>query len=218
MDNSESVPDLTLSCHNKKYPVKNFYLTKHFSVAIIIEVDISMMKINVANLADRPGEEIPFEFTTTAGEIDAIADTYSFEGDIVVRGVYVHTGRCYRFTGQISCTKSFVCDRCLEPSSLQQVHDFNEEFQRGSEPVSGGEKAKIVNYFDGDVIDLSPVVRDVLLSDQPLNNICNADCRGLCLKCGANLNHGDCGCDRTVIDPRLAALQQLLKQNNSSIE
>ena len=206
------------SCHNKKQPVKNFYLTKHFSVAIIIEVDISMMKINVANLADRPGEEIPFEFTTTAGEIDAIADTYSFEGDIVVRGVYVHTGRCYRFTGQISCTKSFVCDRCLEPSSLQQVHEFNEEFQRGSEPVSGGEKAKIVNYFDGDVIDLSPVVRDVLLSDQPLNNICNADCRGLCLKCGANLNHGDCGCDRTVIDPRLAALQQLLKQNNSSIE
>ena len=206
------------SCHNKKQPVKNFYLTKHFSVAIIIEVDISMMKINVANLADRPGEEIPFEFTTTAGEIDAIADTYSFEGDIIVRGVYVHTGRCYRFTGQISCTKSFVCDRCLEPSSLQQVHDFNEEFQRGSEPVSGGEKAKIVNYFDGDVIDLSPVVRDVLLSDQPLNNICNADCRGLCLKCGANLNHGDCGCDRTVIDPRLAALQQLLKQNNSSIE
>ena len=206
------------SCHNKKYPVKNFYLTKHFSVAIIIEVDISMMKINVANLADRPGEEIPFEFTTNAGEIDAIADTYSFEGDIVVRGVYVHTGRCYRFTGQISCTKSFVCDRCLEPSSLQQVHEFNEEFQRGSEPVSGGEKAKIVNYFDGDVIDLSPVVRDVLLSDQPLNNICNADCRGLCLKCGANLNHGDCGCDRTVIDPRLAALQQLLKQNNSSIE
>lgn len=206
------------SCHNKKQPVKNFYLTKHFSVAIIIEVDISMMKINVANLADRPGEEIPFEFTTNAGEIDAIADTYSFEGDIVVRGVYVHTGRCYRFTGQISCTKSFVCDRCLEPSSLQQVHDFNEEFQHGSEPVSGGEKAKIVNYFDGDVIDLSPVVRDVLLSDQPLNNICNADCRGLCLKCGANLNHGDCGCDRTVIDPRLAALQQLLKQNNSSIE
>lgn len=200
------------SCHNKKQPVKNFYLTKHFSVAIIIEVDISMMKINVANLADRPGEEIPFEFTTTAGEIDAIADTYSFEGDIVVRGVYVHTGRCYRFTGQISCTKSFVCDRCLEPSSLQQVHDFNEEFQHGSEPVSGGEKAKIVNYFDGDVIDLSPVVRDVLLSDQPLNNICNADCRGLCLKCGANLNHGDCGCDRFVVDPRLAALQQLLEK------
>ena len=192
-----------------KCPVKNFYLTKHFRVAIIIEVD-SFMKINISNLQDRLGETVPFEFTTNAQELDAQTDTYSFEGDILVKGEYVNTGRCYRFTGTIQCTKSFICDRCLEPSTQQQEHEFNEEFQRGSEPEKNGEKARIVNYFDGDVIDLAPVIRDVLLSDQPLNNICNADCRGLCLKCGANLNHGDCGCDRTVIDPRLAALQQLL--------
>ena len=84
-----------------------------------------------------------------------------------------------------------------------------EEFRQGS-PAADEQAEEIVNYFDGDVIDLTSVIRDVLLSDQPLNNICNADCRGLCLKCGANLNYGDCGCDRTVIDPRLAALQQLL--------
>ena len=168
------------------------------------------MKINISNLQDRLGETVPFEFTTNAQELDAQTDTYSFEGDILVKGEYVNTGRCYRFTGTIQCTKSFICDRCLEPSTQQQEHEFNEEFQRGREPEKNGEKARIVNYFDGDVIDLAPVVRDVLLSDQPLNNICNADCRGLCLKCGANLNHGDCGCDRTVIDPRLAALQQLL--------
>lgn len=168
------------------------------------------MKINVSNLEDQLGEAVSFEFTTNAQELDALADTYSFDGDIIVKGEYVHTGRSYRFEGQIFCTKSFVCDRCLEPSALEQVHDFNEEFQRGEEVTTNGEKAEIVNYFDGDVIDLAPVIRDVLLSDQPLNNICNADCRGLCLKCGANLNHGDCGCDRTVIDPRLAALQQLL--------
>lgn len=170
------------------------------------------MKINISDLEDRLGEAVPFEFVTNAQELDAQTETYSFEGDIIIKGEYVNTGRCYRFTGSISCTKSFVCDRCLEPSTLQQVHDFNEEFQRGSEPAKNGEKTRIVNYFSGDVIDLAPVMRDVLLSDQPLNNICNADCRGLCLKCGANLNHGDCGCDRTVIDPRLAALQQLLKK------
>ncbi len=170
------------------------------------------MKINISDLEDRLGEAVPFEFVTNAQELDAQTETYSFEGDIIIKGEYVDTGRCYRFIGSISCTKSFVCDRCLEPSMLQQVHEFNEEFQRGSEPAKNGEKTRIVNYFSGDVIDLAPVMRDVLLSDQPLNNICNADCRGLCLKCGANLNHGDCGCDRTVIDPRLAALQQLLKK------
>lgn len=194
----------------EKQPVKNFSLTKHFSVAIIIEVDVSMLKVNISRLDGAPGEELPFAFTVAAREIDAVADTYSFEGDIAVRGVCVNTGRRYRCTGQISCTRSFVCDRCLEPSVQRQTHDFSEEFERGSEPAGGGANGEIVNYFAGSVIDLAPVIRDVLLSGQPLNNICSPECRGLCLKCGADLNRGECGCDRTVIDPRLAALRQLL--------
>ena len=96
------------------------------------------MKINISDLEDRLGEAVPFEFVTNAQELDAQTETYSFEGDIIIKGEYVNTGRCYRFTGSISCTKSFVCDRCLEPSTLQQVHEFNEEFQRGSEPAKNG--------------------------------------------------------------------------------
>ncbi|MCR5175289.1 MAG: DUF177 domain-containing protein [Anaerovibrio sp.] len=167
-----------------------------------------MMKINVTEANEKLGIAVPFEFVTTAGEISAVHEDYSFDGDITVRGECVATGRGYRISGRISCTKSFVCDRCLEQSAVQQVHDFDEAYQkRGS---GYNEDNQDVNYFDGDQVDISQMIRDVLLSDQPLNNICNADCRGLCPKCGANLNHGDCGCDRTVIDPRLAALQQLL--------
>lgn len=185
-------------------------MTKHYAVAIIIEVG-GCMRINVSQLDAQPGVQVPFGFVTNAGELCADTEDFSFEGDITVKGEYVNTGRAYRFTGQIKCTKSFICDRCLEPSVQEQTHDFNEEFRRGEEPQGNGEQTEIVNYFDGDVIDLDPVIRDVLLSDQPLNNICNPDCRGLCSKCGANLNHGDCGCDRRVIDPRWAALQQLLQ-------
>lgn len=185
-------------------------MTNNITVVIIIEVDILMMKVNVSEANNRPGESFSFEFVTTAQELDAIHEDYSFKGDIAVKGEFVNTGRSYRFTAQVTCLKSFVCDRCLEQSEQKQEHELVEEFRRGAEPEAGGENTGIVNYFDGDVIDLDAVVRDLILSDQPLNNICNADCRGLCLKCGANLNHGDCGCDRTVIDPRLAALQQLL--------
>ena len=64
------------------------------------------------------------------------------------------------------------------------------------------------NFFDGDEIELQELVRDTLLAAQPLSNICKPDCKGLCPVCGANLNHDDCGCDRFVPDPRLAALQQ----------
>lgn len=70
-----------------------------------------------------------------------------------------------------------------------------------------------VSYFSGETIDLAPLVRDTLLAAQPLSNVCREDCKGLCLVCGANLNQGDCGCDRFIPDPRLAALKDFFKNS-----
>ena len=54
------------------------------------------------------------------------------------------------------------------------------------------------------------VISDILLS-LPQKFLCSDDCRGLCPKCGKNLNLGDCGCDKREIDPRLAILKQLME-------
>lgn len=170
------------------------------------------MKFKVSDLGTKPGDSFPFELVTTAEAIDALADGFSFTGEIGVKGECANTGKGFRFTGEIHCTREFQCDRCLEDASEEQTHYFDEEFRQGNEPEKDIDRKHMVNYFAGDVIDLSPVVRDILLADQPLNNICSADCRGLCPKCGANLNQGDCGCDRTVVDPRWAALQQLFEK------
>jgi uncharacterized protein len=40
--------------------------------------------------------------------------------------------------------------------------------------------------------------------------LCRPDCAGLCPECGANLNLTRCGCEHRWIDPRMAALQELL--------
>ena len=52
------------------------------------------------------------------------------------------------------------------------------------------------------------VTEDIWLSI-PTRFVCKADCKGLCPQCGADLNEGACGCKK-AIDPRLAALEQLL--------
>ena len=44
------------------------------------------MKINISDLEDRLGEAVPFEFVTNAQELDAQTQTYSFEGDIIIKG------------------------------------------------------------------------------------------------------------------------------------
>jgi len=46
-------------------------------------------------------------------------------------------------------------------------------------------------------IDLDPEIREELIMDIQLKNLCAPDCKGLCARCGANLNEGGCACTKT---------------------
>lgn len=138
------------------------------------------------------GEVAPFEFVGTSEKLfgEMLDD---FEGEIKIVGEVEDVGRCFLIHGRIVCKKVFICDRCLAPATKNQVHEFEEEFDK-SEAVD-------------DVIDVTELLRDELLAAQPMKNLCKADCKGLCPKCGANLNEGECGCEKFIVDPRLAALK-----------
>ena len=167
-----------------------------------------MMMINIAELGAALGKAQAFSFVSSAPELDVIQEEYSFQGPVTAEGTVTNVGRSFRIEGVITCEKEFVCDRCLGHFTEKQEHRFSEDFRREGDD----EEQDSVNYFSGDAIDIAELVRDTILAAQPLNNICRPDCRGLCPKCGANLNEKDCGCDRFVADPRLAALQQLLNK------
>ena len=140
------------------------------------------------------GESVPFEFSATAKKF--FGEDFSeeeFIGDVKIFGEVEDVGRCYVVRGRIECRKSFTCDRCLTQATENQVHEFEEEFDK-SEAVD-------------DLLDVTELLRDTLLAGQPMKNLCKADCKGLCPKCGANLNDGECGCDKFIVDPRLAALE-----------
>lgn len=138
------------------------------------------------------GDKAPFEFSATAQKLFD-EDLEDFEDEIKIVGEVEDVGRCYVVRGRIECKKSFTCDRCLAQSTANQVHEFDEEF----------DKTEAVD----DLLDVTELLRDVLLADQPMKNLCKADCKGLCPVCGANLNEGECGCEKFIVDPRLAALE-----------
>jgi uncharacterized protein len=64
-------------------------------------------------------------------------------------------------------------------------------------------------YFDGRTIDLDPIVREQVLLALPVAVVCRDDCKGLCPVCGQDLNEKECGCERKVVDPRLAVLKSV---------
>ncbi len=59
-------------------------------------------------------------------------------------------------------------------------------------------------------VELDEVVISDILLDLPQKNLCRSDCKGLCPKCGQNLNSGKCECEGKTVDPRLEILKQLM--------
>lgn len=62
------------------------------------------------------------------------------------------------------------------------------------------------------VLELDELVLEDIYLSLPSRFLCRTDCKGLCPYCGQDLNEKDCGCKKPV-DPRLAALQQLLSDD-----
>ena len=60
-------------------------------------------------------------------------------------------------------------------------------------------------------LDVSELAESDIILALPSKFLCKQDCRGLCPRCGKDLNDGDCDCDTREIDPRLESLKQLLE-------
>ena len=107
-----------------------------------------------------------------------------------------------------------LCDRCLD--EFERPYQFAFEHLLATRLMNTDNDDYLV-LPDG-VLDLEQLALDDILLSLPTKMLCREDCRGLCEHCGQNLNHGACKCAENAgakagrsIDPRLAALGELLK-------
>jgi len=104
------------------------------------------------------------------------------------------------------------CGRCLEMFETPVSVEFDEEYVLDHDPVTGRRVEVDVDEFRIDHqrhLDLSEAVRQYEESALPLRPLCRPDCRGLCPRCGHNLNTGPCGCAAAASDDRWSALARL---------
>ena len=166
-----------------------------------------MMKLDVSGTAFPLGESRVFSFVVSSASLDLGECAEQFHEDIRVNGSVMNTGSSLRVVGTVDTCRSFVCDRCLAEGAREITLDFSEDYAK-----TPGETDEVALY-DGETIILDDLVRDTLLVAEPLRELCKSDCKGLCPVCGQNLNEGSCSCDTFVPDPRLAALESLLKND-----
>ncbi len=162
------------------------------------------MRLNLREIIHVPGASLPFDFEMDFSNLEWNGEKPA------VRPVRV-TGQVRNMAGALvlECeaftTLELNCDRCLAPFT----RDMRVRLDTLLATELAGEESDEIILLEKDELALGDLVRETFILEMDTKHLCSEACKGLCAKCGANLNESSCNC-KPDIDPRLAALAQLL--------
>ncbi len=162
-----------------------------------------MLRVGLRALAQGP-----VETAAVVEPDDPLLDDLDFElrEPLAVRGRLMDSGAgCYYWKGKLETEVATTCRRCLVPVSVRVAADVEVLF---TAEVPGDDPATYQIEQGTAELVLDGMVREELLLAVPEHVLCREDCRGLCAKCGKDLNEGPCSCEPEP-DPRWDALRAL---------
>ena len=166
------------------------------------------MLLALSKILDTPGAELSFSTSVDLSDL-RYGSSYPVSEPVKASGTVRNTAGVLVMTGVIQTTIHGVCDRCAS--------DFDRDVSMPIDVVLVTELSNEDNEdekifpLEGDSADLEDIVRTVFVLNLDSKLLCSADCKGLCFRCGKNLNDGPCSCQKEI-DPRFAALKQLLEK------
>ncbi len=149
------------------------------------------MNVDIFSIMDSEGSEIAINGVVNTSDYNIIINSR-------VSGRVVNFSGRLEFNADVSSVVSTFCARCLSPVTAELSFPISE--------VVGGDEITL----NGTILDVGSIVEMYIFMNLPIKFVCGEDCKGLCSKCGANLNNGKCDCSGDEIDERLAALKKLL--------
>ena len=164
------------------------------------------MLLGLSKIIDCPGASVPFSTSVDLSDL-CFGVSYPVSEPVQAEGMVRNTAGVLVMTGNITTCIHGTCDRCASA--------FDREIQLPIDVVLVTEMANEENEdewvfpLEGDSADLDDIVRTVFVLNLDSKLLCKEDCKGICHRCGKNLNDGPCNCQKEL-DPRFAALKQLL--------
>lgn len=163
------------------------------------------MTIDLQKYYSGNSESVAWKLDLTGMELDGVKP---FCAPVEVQGQLRGSADSVEFFGTVTYTMTKPCDRCNELTTQKREFPFSHVLVRELSDEEDEDVEFVV--VPNDQLDGDRLITEDLLLDLPSKFLCSPDCKGLCATCGKNLNEGPCDCDKRVVDPRLAILEQLL--------
>jgi len=176
------------------------------------------MQLDLKQVFQQESMQMPIEaeFDFSAEEIYG---AYPFTRPVHAEGVVENQSAVVRLRYRATVEYKRECDRCLDEATAEYVYEFEHILAAVEERKGGasGESELLLEDRSDELVfvpdfrlDFEELVREDIVLEVPTRFLCRQECKGLCPKCGCNLNHSQCDCDLSEPDPRLAALRDLL--------
>ena len=158
------------------------------------------MQIHLSDITDSEGKIIQFSPEVELDKISFQMGEFPILDRSPVELRIANTGnKVLELTGKGSLTVGIPCDRCLEQVSVTIPYDIDRNLDEN-------------DYLTGMDLDVDRLVYLEVLMSWPLKVLCKEDCKGICSRCGKNLNEGPCGCAEEPKDPRMAAISDIFSK------
>ena len=166
------------------------------------------MLLGLSKIIDCPGASVDFSTSVDLSDL-RYGNSFPVSEPVLASGTVRNTAGVLVMTGTVRTTIHGVCDRCA--GDFDRLVEIPMNVVLVTELSNEEDEDEWVFPLEGDNADLEDIVRTVFVLNLDSKLLCREDCKGICPRCGKNLNGGPCDC-RKEPDPRFAALKQLLEK------
>lgn len=164
------------------------------------------MRLNLREIINIPGGKVSFDYEPDISDM-SFDSVLSFKTPLRAKGHIENEAGVLLLKAELSADLVCQCARCLK--EFEKHIEFHTEAVIAEEVQD--EDNPDIYLLDGDYVDVDEVIVTAFVLNIDQRFLCKEDCKGLCPKCGKNLNDGPCDC-KGETDPRLAVLSQLLEK------
>jgi uncharacterized protein len=132
-----------------------------------------------------------------------IIDPIKFNGEI-----FKVDGTCHLHV-DIKYSYESKCDRCLKTTINEISTVLSGELKENNGKHDDEDEFDEIIFYENNLLNLKEYIWSQVVSSLPMKILCSNDCKGLCFKCGVDLNIQSCDCMKNVVDPRLEKLKEL---------
>lgn len=180
------------------------------------------MKLDLNEIASNLGKRIKFEINV-APIVDSDSGLKCVE-PVTGSVTFTNTGETIDVRGKFATSIELDCARCLRASKMPVEMPIEEELPLEGQPWAPEPDEDIEELpedekeplFENNIFDLEEYLRQSILVGVPIKPLCEEECKGLCPRCGANLNDGPCECPPDQGDSPFAVLGSLVEDEEES--